>query len=470
MNRTKNFRRRAEGTDEDETNADDSENTVIKPSALASKTLKKDKSRKPANPKPLLSFSEDAEDDSDSRPSVKSKSATKSSRQPMQNLLSFQDSGDIPATHKTKKKETVGVGLGSGHKLIQAKDRATTVPLPSNVQPQAGEYTEEKLLELKKNTKSLGGSKQHLFSRPMNSSSDNTFVVMKGLVKPTAEENVIEETKNLEITKEEEELEEGFPDQATIDQIRAKRERMRQARAAPDYIALDSSPSGFVSSARVVSERDDSSDDELETRGRLAMSGDKMKPKPEIIRTESIEDDDEDDVEKRWEEEQCRKGLGKRIDDGSSLSATIATPVSAVGSLHGTGAVTGAYLGTDYCGAALGPILVGNSATSINVTAEALTLSQQAGVAAKSLEESFQRLKENHGKTQSDLQRADENLSQSLANITELERSLTAASEKYIYMQKLRSFISILCDFLQVNNAKDHFTISHFTGDAVFGK
>lgn len=44
----------------------------------------------------------------------------------------------------------------------------------------------------------------------------------------------------------------------------------------------------------------------------------------------------------------------------------------------------------------------------------------------------------------------DENLSASLLNITALEKSLSAAGEKFIFMQKLRDFVSVICDFLQV--------------------
>lgn len=50
----------------------------------------------------------------------------------------------------------------------------------------------------------------------------------------------------------------------------------------------------------------------------------------------------------------------------------------------------------------------------------------------------------------SSLAKANENLSASLLNITALEKSLSAADEKYKFMQQLRDFISIICAFLQV--------------------
>lgn len=48
------------------------------------------------------------------------------------------------------------------------------------------------------------------------------------------------------------------------------------------------------------------------------------------------------------------------------------------------------------------------------------------------------------------LTRNDDNLSTALLNVTALENSLSAAGEKFIFMQKLREFVSVICDFLQV--------------------
>lgn len=57
---------------------------------------------------------------------------------------------------------------------------------------------------------------------------------------------------------------------------------------------------------------------------------------------------------------------------------------------------------------------------------------------------------ETHGRTMLSLTRTDENLSASLLKVTALENSLSAAGEKFIFMQKLRDFVSVICDFLQV--------------------
>lgn len=57
---------------------------------------------------------------------------------------------------------------------------------------------------------------------------------------------------------------------------------------------------------------------------------------------------------------------------------------------------------------------------------------------------------ESHGRTVLSLAKTEENLSSSLLNITSLENSLSAAGEKFLFMQKLREFVSVICEFLQV--------------------
>lgn len=48
------------------------------------------------------------------------------------------------------------------------------------------------------------------------------------------------------------------------------------------------------------------------------------------------------------------------------------------------------------------------------------------------------------------LEKTEENLSSSLQNVTSLENALSAAGEKFLFMQKLREFVSVICEFLQV--------------------
>lgn len=188
----------------------------------------------------------------------------------------------------------------------------------------------------------------------------------------------------------------AFPDQATINLIRAKRERLRQSRAAPDYISLDAG-SGLRGE----------SDDEGDFQGRVALVGDKKDGASKGV-FESIdgraveaevrvdggfggEDDDEDAVEKIWEEEQFRKGLGKRVDNSSSLvSNGIAVPAAVPAVQQPSFPYPGSHQPVSG-----GAPLVSSAAGIVGVSrsAEVMSISQQADVATRALKESVSRLK-----------------------------------------------------------------------------
>lgn len=63
---------------------------------------------------------------------------------------------------------------------------------------------------------------------------------------------------------------------------------------------------------------------------------------------------------------------------------------------------------------------------------------------------------ETHGRTLTLLTKTDENLSDSLTKVTALENALTAAGDKFVFMQKLRDYVSVICDFLQVRTICIH--------------
>jgi GC-rich sequence DNA-binding factor len=74
-------------------------------------------------------------------------------------------------------------------------------------------------------------------------------------------------------------------------------------------------------------------------------------------------------------------------------------------------------------------------------------------------------LQEAHEMTKNSLFRTNESLSSSLAAMASLERSLAGANEKYLYMQELCDYISVLCEFLQVR----HFVLSGIFQGCLFG-
>ncbi|KAD3067195.1 hypothetical protein E3N88_35075 [Mikania micrantha] len=161
----------------------------------------------------------------------------------------------------------------SVHKLTPAKDRISSKDrklsgssLPSNVQPQAGVYTKEALLELQKNSKSLGSSTAR--SRPPLPKSE-PVIVLKGMIKPVVDDSLTGRKYDDGESDRDDSLDRGvIPDQAMIDAIRAKRERLRQSRAAaPDFIALDGGSNH--------GEAEGLSDEEPEFQGRIALIGEK---------------------------------------------------------------------------------------------------------------------------------------------------------------------------------------------------
>ncbi|KAE9464452.1 hypothetical protein C3L33_03615, partial [Rhododendron williamsianum] len=449
--RTKNFRRRAD--DEDDDDDDDNPNGTVPPSTSSSRTSKSTATAKPKKPttphhqapKKLLSFAQDDDEDDSpiSRPLPKSKPSSSSSSRLNNNKPSSSSS--------------------SSHKHTSSKDRPP--PPPSNVQPLSGTYTPEALLELRKNTRTLvpSSSSHH---RPPPS---EPVVLLKGLVKPVSE--TLKQADELDRDDDREEeattarlagigLGNSFPDQATINAIRARRERQRQSRAAaPDFISLDGGSNH--------GEAEGLSDEEPEFRGRIGFFGDKIEKKKGVFdnddgvgervlamegdgfRKEVVDEEEEED--KIWEEEQFRKGLGKRMDEASSSggrvvgtsSNSVALPVVAQSIIpqqkYAYAPAVASYPSVPSIGGVVGGL----------PGLEVMSIPQQAEIAKKALHDNLKRMKESHGRTMASLDRNDENLTTSLLKVTALEKSLSAAGERFIFMQKLRDFVSVICDFLQ---------------------
>ncbi|KAL1568479.1 transcriptional repressor ILP1-like [Salvia divinorum] len=458
--KSRNFRRRS-GEDEDDEASTFVTPSTTKTNGTSATTNKPSTTNKPKRPTPqsgaknLLSFADDDDEESPfSRPPSKPSSSSR-----------FPKSS-------------------SAHKLRSSKDRIVPHPpsssLPSNVQPQAGVYTKEALLELQKNTKTLAAPARN---RPKP--DPEPVVVLKGLIKPVItseldttatgkgqdssdddmmfdrkvkDSSVEAKLKDIRIGPGFREDKEGIPDQATIEAIRAKRERLRQARAAaPDYIALDGGSNH--------GEAEGLSDEEPEFQGRIGFFGDKIgggdkkgvfedfeeRPVPKERGMEVVSDE-EDEEDKMWEEEQVRKGLGKRLDDGVGVQGAGST----VGSLSRLPSSFG------YPGAV--PSAMHHPAQNVDgrssynnvggasfdmFGSDDMSISQQAELARKAMTENLKRVQESHDRTMVSLAKTDENLSSSLLNVTSLEDSLSVAGEKFLFMQKLREFVSVICAFLQ---------------------
>lgn len=384
--KARNFRRRAGDDDDDNNNQNDDVKVNTKTTTPAPKP----------KPKKLLSFADDEDALTPSR------STSSSSKRP------------------TK----LSTSSSSSHKVTSRTDRRahSSASVASNVQPQAGTYTKEALLQLQKNTRTLA---------PSRPSSTEPAIVLKGLLKPPDDDDdqpAISQTlkRNDDESEDDDHNEEHnrerldaqarfvslgigkpkdslIPDQATIEAIRAKRERLRKSRAAaPDYISLDGGSNH--------GEAEGLSDEEPEFRSRIAMFGEKKKTEStETKKTKKgvFEDDDgderatsvhlakdsengeedEDEEEKIWEEEQFRKGLGKRMDDGTSRVAVTAT-VPVVHSLQQHNSVYPASVPS-----AVGAASIGGAIGASQGLDALMSIPQQAEVARKALQESVRRLK-----------------------------------------------------------------------------
>ena len=405
--RARNFRRRADDNDDDdEPNGAAAPSTGVsnvssKTASTSSTVANKPKKVNPQVPK-LLSFASDEENDAPLRTSSKPANSKK------------------PSSARLAKPS-------STHKITALKDRiahssSTSASVPSNVQPQAGTYTKEALRELQKNTRTLASSRSSSESKP----SAEPVIVLKGLLKPV--EQISDSAKEGKESSSEDE--EGgsneksagsfrrskedalarmasmgigrgkdstgsIPDQATINAIRAKRERMRQAGvAAPDYISLDAGSNRTAPG--------ELSDEETEFPGRIAMIGGKSASSKkgvfeefdeqaiDGVRTNIIEHSDEDEEEKIWEAEQFRKGLGKRMDDGSTRVESSSVPlIPSVPQQNLIYPTTAGYNSVPSISTATS---IGGS-VGVSQGLDGLSISQQAEIAKKAMRDNMGRLK-----------------------------------------------------------------------------
>jgi GC-rich sequence DNA-binding factor len=294
-------------------------------------------------------------------------------------------------------------------------------------------------------------------------------VVLKGLVKPMAQasigprkplQNAVESDESGE-EEEEDDEEKGaaIPDKATIEAIRAKRQQRQQPRhAAPDFISLDGG--GVLSSRDAAGASSDEDDNEMQ--GRIAMysekSGDGQRSSKGVFQginnrgpaaslgvindgfmevQDDGDDDDEEEEQRKWEEEQVKKALGS-----SAQRAVNGAPAPMQVQQQPSGYSGGPHYQPSFSGA-----VPGASAFAPG-SAEFLSISQQADVASKALLENIRKLKETHKTTVDALARTDTHLNEALSEISSLESGLQDAEKKFVYMQELRNYVSVMCDFL----------------------
>ncbi|XP_044946055.1 transcriptional repressor ILP1 [Hordeum vulgare subsp. vulgare] len=480
----KNFRRR---TDDDDGGKAEDAGPASRPSSKAQPP--------PAPPKPRssrLSFAdeEDDEDDAEEGPFAQQRT-----RRPSASVSQAR---------------TASPAAAALHRVTPARDRVRSspavvapVPKPSNFQSHAGEYTPERLRELQKNARPLPGSlmrapapppppplaaeprHQRIAGAAASSSAAPTtagkavpaepVVVLKGLVKPMAQASIgprrplpneVQDGDSEEEAEDDGDGEEKgplIPDKATIEAIRAKRQQLQQPRhAAPDFISLDG---GGVLSSRKGAAGGSSDEDDNEIEGRIAMYSEKQSDgqrsskgvfqginnrgpaaslgvmKDRFMEVEDDEVDDEEEEERKWEEAQVKKALGNRMDDSSSHQRAT-NGVSAARQQVQPQPSGGPHYQPSFSG------VVPGASVFASGSAEFLSISQQADVAGKALQENIRKLRETHKTTVDSLARTDTHLNEALSEISSLESGLQDAEKKFVYMQELRNYISVMCDFL----------------------
>ncbi|GFR43325.1 hypothetical protein Agub_g4394, partial [Astrephomene gubernaculifera] len=309
----------------------------------------------------------------------------------------------------------------------------------------------------------------------------------------------------------------GIPDEQTILAAKAKRERLRQAHLAPDYVPLaglglgmgrlrgagaaggggrggSAGPAG--SEGRAGSGSEDS-EEEAEEMMRIRFSGKEgVRPRKDMSQYArslggGAGEGGGEEEEDAFAEEQLRKALRlQQVGGAGTAPATVpATAAAAATSApfayqqqqqqqqlrqeqvlgQAAAAAMGGVAGTSgylrpgsssaaaviaggaaaatampYTGGALGMASGGSRLAAITSAGEA---------AVASLAEGLRRLQASHKQVSAGARRAGENLVAALGRVEGLESELRSAGDKYVYMQRLRSYVADLCDCLQVKSA-----------------
>jgi GC-rich sequence DNA-binding factor len=155
------------------------------------------------------------------------------------------------------------------------------------------------------------------------------------------------------------------------------------------------------------------------------------------VEVEDDGDDDEEEEERKWEEEQVKKALGS-----SAQRATSGAPALMKVQPQLSGYSGGPHYQPSFSRAAPGAFAFASGSAGF------LSISQQADVASKALQENIRKLKETHKTTVDSLARTDTHLNEALSDISSLESGLQGAEKKFVYMQELRNYVSVMCDFL----------------------
>ncbi|KXZ48179.1 hypothetical protein GPECTOR_30g275 [Gonium pectorale] len=451
------------------------------------------------------------------------------------NLLSFEEDGDDPGfvPKKDSKKEKQRSKLARAPPIPDLPTEA----VPQTLRSSAGEYTAERMKELQRNAISFsavrltggadGGGGAAAGGGGGGGGGTEPLIKLSGSFKPAGgtggqpkDDRFSFPGSSIALVKPEVKPEEamplpppprpggaapaaggaaagaapdgedddddlGIPDEQTILAAKAKRERLRQAHFAPDYVPLSglgvglgrlragggaggglaaaarggsAGPGGAASGTEGGAGSGSDSEAEAEDMMRMKFSG-KEAGGGRAARKDASQyapaaggDDDEE----AFAEEQLRKAMRLQQVGGAGTA-----PVSAA--TAGSGAAAGAggmRAGPGPGSAAAAAMAAGASAAfaggGMGMAAggsrlAALTAAGDSVVA--SLVEGLSRLQASHKQVQQSARRAGEGLTAALARVEGFESELRVAGDKYLYMQQLKAYVADLCECLQVKSA-----------------
>ncbi|KAK9825809.1 hypothetical protein WJX74_009574 [Apatococcus lobatus] len=296
-----------------------------------------------------------------------------------------------------------------------------------------GEYSAERMKELQKNTVRFPGGPPA--PEPSEPSAPSGGFKLSGSFKPAGSETSsairiwITAFKSLGPPSHtqppaapEDDSNLGIPNAEIIRQAKEKRERLRSAHLAPDYLPLGGAE-------RLTSQRpepegpkaaeQDSASDEDDLDMRMRFVG-RDAPKPVLPAGDGDAqawDRDAEEAEEAWAAAQIRSGAGAAPHMPKAQQAP-----SAAGRSQ----------------SAAGP---GNRGAAVQVVAA-------GDEVMRSLQQGMEQLQASRRNAQQQLDRTDGNLEESMRQISVLEGDAAKASDRYTFLQDMRGYVADLCEML----------------------
>lgn len=226
----------------------------------------------------------------------------------------------------------------------------------------------------------------------------------------------------------------AIPDEETIRRVKEKRERLRSAHMAPDYVPLGGpgmdirpqkgadKPAAHVVEASAGQDSDGEADLEASMRMHFigkAKGGGKAEPRPGAG-AELDGDVLEDEGAAEWAEEQIRKGMSSGLLRGAA-PAPAPTKHGAARELPGVAAAP---------------------------PSQAAAVAAAADEVMASLQMALQRSQLTQRQAEKNLAKTERSLEECTAALARTEGDIKAAGDKYVFMQQMRAYLADLCAML----------------------